>query len=99
VISGEQQYIVLDTASQSTKSLDKLKLWGTPDYAYGSVDTSGRKEKSLRKAFKCVDLKDALLPLGIKPESQNGRTNLTVNDIFSCKSSIPTRNKLGRPNY
>jgi len=28
VISGEQQYIVLDTASPSTKSLDKLKIWG-----------------------------------------------------------------------
>ena len=28
MISGEQQYIVLDTASPSTKSLDKLKIWG-----------------------------------------------------------------------
>ena len=61
--------------------------------------TSGCKEKSLSKAFKSVDLNDALLPLGIKPESQKGRTNLTVNDIFSCKSSIPRRNKLGGPNY
>jgi len=28
VISGEQQYIVLNTASPSTKSPDKLKIWG-----------------------------------------------------------------------
>jgi len=60
-----------------------LKMWGTPDYAYGSMVTSGCKEKSLRQLFRSVDLKDALLPLGIKQESQKGRTNLTANDIFS----------------
>jgi len=36
-----------------------------PDYAWRSVFTSGCKEKSLRKAFRSVDLKDALLLLTI----------------------------------
>jgi len=40
-----------------------------------------------------------LLLLGIKPESQKGRTNSTANDIFSYMSSIPTRNKVVRLNY
>jgi len=37
LILGNQQYFVLDAASQSTKRLDILKIWwvmALPDYTY-----------------------------------------------------------------
>jgi len=48
LILGEQQYFVWDTAAQSTKFLDILKIWGAkgpcpPGYAYAhTFDTNAQ---------------------------------------------------------